>query len=64
MALSRKHYWGIHVIQWVVCFEQQVQILGRFTQEEALHSISLLTTDDIAEVRPSTRRPAPASHIA
>jgi hypothetical protein len=64
MALSREHYWGIHVVKRVVFFEQQVKILGRFTQEEALHSISLLATDHITEVRPSTRRPAPTSDVA
>jgi hypothetical protein len=63
MTLGCKHYWGIHVIERVIFFKQQVKILGRFAQEEALHSISLLTTNHIAEVCPSTRRPAPASDV-
>ena len=63
MTLGCKHHWGIHVIEWVVFFEQQVKILGRLAQEEALHSISLLATDHVTEVCPSTRRPAPASDV-
>ena len=42
MALGREHVRGVQCVERVPVVKQQIHVLRRFAEEEALHAVALL----------------------